>query len=275
MAPANPALVKMSALARLAGVPAATIKHYLREGLLPEPAARTGRTMAWYDAGLVPRIQAIKEIQRTRFLPLRLIKQVLEERSAEDHAATRDAIERTLERQGSEHERTRAQLVAAGVEARDLDWLEGLGVIVARGKGDAAVYGGDDMALLQTLGAARRAGLRPDMLPITILAPYVEAIRNLVRIELKMFGEGVLPRAEGDVARLTEAAALLSERLVVLLRRRMLLPSLDELTATGTDARALGTVAGRAGRAPERTRARRKGQSGRRDTANARGKKGR
>ncbi|MEJ7729798.1 MAG: MerR family transcriptional regulator [Polyangiaceae bacterium] len=228
----------MSALARLAGVPAATIKHYLREGLLPKPAARTGRTMAWYDASLVPRIQAIKEIQRTRFLPLRLIKQVLDERSGDGHAATREAIERTLARQAPPEQRTRAELVAAGVDARDLTWLEGLGVVAPRGRGDAAVYAGDDIALLQTLGAARRAGLRPDMLPITILAPYVDAIRNLVRVELQMFAEGVLPRADGDVGPLTEAAAVLSERLVVLLRRRMLLPQLDDLMAARTQAQA-------------------------------------
>ena len=39
-------LLKMSELAEASGVSAGTIKHYLREGLLPEPV-RTSRNMAY------------------------------------------------------------------------------------------------------------------------------------------------------------------------------------------------------------------------------------
>ena len=71
-------LVKMSELSRRSGVPAPTIKHYIREGLLPEPAVRTSPNMAYYDAGLVNRIKTIKELQRSRFLPLKVIKDILD-----------------------------------------------------------------------------------------------------------------------------------------------------------------------------------------------------
>ena len=74
----DPNLLKMSELSRRCGVPAPTIKHYIREGLLPPPAVRTSRNMAYYDAGLVTRIKAIKELQRTRFLPLKVIKDMLD-----------------------------------------------------------------------------------------------------------------------------------------------------------------------------------------------------
>ena len=63
----EPELLKMSELARRSGVPASTIKHYIREGLLPEPALRTSRNMAYYDAGLVQRIKTIKELQKSQF----------------------------------------------------------------------------------------------------------------------------------------------------------------------------------------------------------------
>ena len=62
------ALVKMADLARLSGVPAPTIKHYIREGLLPAPERRTSRNMAYYDARLAERVRAIKDLQ-ARFLP--------------------------------------------------------------------------------------------------------------------------------------------------------------------------------------------------------------
>ena len=47
MSQAGTHLLKMSELAEASGVSAGTIKHYLREGLLPEPV-RTSRNMAYY-----------------------------------------------------------------------------------------------------------------------------------------------------------------------------------------------------------------------------------
>ncbi len=70
--------VGLRAIAEAAGVSAATIKHYLREGLLPEPV-RTSRNMAYYPPEFVERIQLIKRLQETRFMPLKAIKAVLDE----------------------------------------------------------------------------------------------------------------------------------------------------------------------------------------------------
>ena len=58
-----------------------TIKHYLREGLLPEPV-KTSRNMAWYPREFVERVQLIKQLQEERFLPLKVIKEVLEQGGA-------------------------------------------------------------------------------------------------------------------------------------------------------------------------------------------------
>ena len=55
-------LLKMSGLVEASGVPAPTIKHYLREGLLPEPV-KTSRNMAWYRPETVERIRLIKRLQ--------------------------------------------------------------------------------------------------------------------------------------------------------------------------------------------------------------------
>ena len=68
----------MGELARASGVSAATIKHYLREGLLPEPV-KTSRNMAYYPAEFVDRIRMIKQLQEERYMPLRVIKDLLEE----------------------------------------------------------------------------------------------------------------------------------------------------------------------------------------------------
>jgi DNA-binding transcriptional MerR regulator len=229
----------MAVLAKRSGVPAATIKHYIREGLLPAPEKRTSRNMAYYDAALVPRITTIKELQRTRFLPLKVIKEILDEGaelSASDPTEAASAIARTLERMAPSASRSRAELVAAGVPASELEWFCELGVVRPKREGDREVFVGDDLALLQTLGAARRAGITPEMLPFTALGPYADAIRHLVKVELSMFKEGVLPRAGKNLPALVEAATTLSERLVVLLRRRFILPMFRELVAEGPSA---------------------------------------
>ena len=49
-AKADGELIKMSELSKRSGVPGPTIKHYIREGLLPGPEVRTSRNMAYYDA---------------------------------------------------------------------------------------------------------------------------------------------------------------------------------------------------------------------------------
>jgi hypothetical protein len=99
-------------------------------------------------------------------------------------------------------------------------------------------YKGDDLGLLVALAAARRAGISAEMLPFAILDRYLAALRALVAVELEMFRAGVFPRAEaGDVERLTMVATQLSERLVVLLRRKLLLPTLTRLAEEESRAR--------------------------------------
>ena len=229
--PSEPELVKMSVLAAQSGVPAATIKHYVREGLLPEPARRTGRNMAYYDLALVPRILRIKELQRTHFLPLKVIKSVLDESALESVDETAAAaIARALSSSADASEtRTKDELLGAGMPAAQLEWLRTMGAVVPLEGRDDEAYGGDDLELMRVLAAARKCGITQEMLPITIIGEYAAALRELVRVELRLYREGVVPRAGEQLSTITEAATTLSERLVVLLRRKLLVPTLRDL----------------------------------------------
>src|SRR4029078_7726486 len=75
-------LLKISELAERSGVPVATIRHYLREELLPEPV-KTSRNMAYYPPEFVDRIRLIKQLQEERFMPLRVIRGLLDRDDAE------------------------------------------------------------------------------------------------------------------------------------------------------------------------------------------------
>jgi len=237
------ALLKIAELAERSGVSIATLKHYLREGLIA-PAKKTGRTMSWYDTPTIARVRTIKELQQRQFLPLDLIKRTLASDTAPDELAAASAIASVLAKHRGTHSLTRAELLERGVEARELDWLAGSRLAVPTGP--EQTYTGDDLALLQTLGAARKAGISPAMLPFEILRDYLAALKRLVEVELQMFRAGVLSRAgHAQVPGLTTAATELSERLVVLLRRKLLLPTLQKVIEEDRDVEARRVEPGR------------------------------
>src|ERR1700756_2974975 len=92
-------MLRMSELAERSGVSAGTIKHYLREGLLggSDEVVRTSRNMAYYPPDYVERIRLIKRLQEERFMPLRLIKGVMQDDPARA-AALVEMEDRILDR---------------------------------------------------------------------------------------------------------------------------------------------------------------------------------
>ncbi len=203
-------------------MPTATIKHYVREGLVTPK--ESGRNIAYFDEAEVQRVQQIKDLQQNGHLPLRVIKDALDGKPALDRVI--ESIHGVLDARDRKEARTAKSLVAQGVSREELGWLEGIGAIRTVDVDGEPGYGGDDLELLRTLRSARKAGLTPEMLPLSIVADYVRAIQNLVRVELTMFEQGVVPRAGDNLAVVAEAATHLSERLVVLIRRRLILPTL-------------------------------------------------
>lgn len=236
-------LVKISDLARRSGVPAPTIKHYMREGLLPEPHKRTSRNMAYYDARLADRVRVIKELQGERFLPLKVIGDMLEPAPSSAIRADLDEVQRRqlgalapAIRAGSQDARkrrgdggrrkTRADVLATlQISEEDLALLGALGLV----QPSAGAYTGSDLDLLEVIDETRRKGLG-DLFPMDILAPYAEVLRGLVRFEIDLFRRRVLEGARlpakmplDEVAR--EATAL-GERLVVAMRAKLVLQEL-------------------------------------------------
>ncbi|MGK4596758.1 MerR family transcriptional regulator [Amycolatopsis sp. w19] len=70
------ARVRMAELSEKAGIPVATIKYYLREGLLP-PGERTSPNQAKYDDGHVQRIKLIRALMDVGGLSLATVGEVL------------------------------------------------------------------------------------------------------------------------------------------------------------------------------------------------------
>ncbi len=68
--------MRMSGLAQATGVPVATLKYYLREGLLP-PGRATSRTQADYDDTHVERVRLIRALTDAAGLSLATVGRVL------------------------------------------------------------------------------------------------------------------------------------------------------------------------------------------------------
>ena len=148
----NGDLLRMGELAEASGVPAPTIKHYLREGLLPEPV-KTSRNMAYYPPEFVDRIKLIKQLQEERFMPLRAIKSVLDE-DPERAGALLELEDRILDRAlAGERARTSAAEVRKryGVPREVLDRLAELEVLTPNSRG----YSPSDVTIIEAIGPSQ------------------------------------------------------------------------------------------------------------------------
>jgi len=152
-------LLKMSELAERSGVSAGTIKHYLREGLLGGEAeiTRTSRNMAYYPTEFVERIRLIKRLQEERYMPLRVIRELLRDdpRRVEALIALEDRIvERAVaEREGGRTSRARVE-DDYDVPRNVLERLEQLGVLTPSARG----YDADDVKIIEAISRFRAGG---------------------------------------------------------------------------------------------------------------------
>jgi DNA-binding transcriptional MerR regulator len=230
-------LLRMGELAEAAGVSAGTIKHYLREGLLPEPV-KTSRNMAWYPHEFVERVQLIKQLQEERFLPLKVIKEVLEQGGDTAGAAERlraliDLEDRVLERalsgQDSRGLSAREVHKRYGLPAEALERLEKLGVLTPRVRNGSKRYGPDDVQIIEAVERMRASGYS-EALGFTVhdTMIYKRHLERMVREEVDVMME----RVAGEMD--TEQAADLLERavepmrdLVAALRAKLLVSELQ------------------------------------------------
>jgi DNA-binding transcriptional MerR regulator len=189
-------LLKISELAERADVPVATVRHYLREGLLPEPV-KTSRNMAYYPPEFVERIRLIKQLQEERFMPLRVIRDLLEREQGEPERL-RSMIEledRILERAlAGERERVPVEEVRARYDVPEevLDRLADVGVLTPDERG----YSPSDVRVIEAISRFRAGGY-DESLGFTVYDTlrYVRALEPLVAEEVNVLGE----RLAGDV----------------------------------------------------------------------------
>ena len=227
-------LLRMGELSKQSGVPAATVKHYLREGLLPEPV-KTSRNMAYYPPEFVDRIRLIKQLQEERFMPLRAIKAVLDEDPGKAEALV--ALEDRILERALAGERTRTSAAAAreryGVPKEVLDRLEELEVLSPNSRG----YSPSDVKIIEAISRFRAGGY-DEQIGFTVYDTlrYKRSLEELVKEEVDV----VMNRLAGEVpaervVEMLEAGAEPLKDLIAALHTKLLVAELERHRQTRGD----------------------------------------
>ncbi|HWC48617.1 MAG TPA: MerR family transcriptional regulator [Solirubrobacterales bacterium] len=223
---AGDGLLRMRELAAASGVPAPTIKHYLREGLLPEPV-KTSRNMAYYPPEFVERIKLIKRLQEERFMPLKAIKNVLDE-DPDRAKAMLELGDQILDRAlAGERSRTSAAEVRKryGMPKEVLDRLAEIGVLTPNSRG----YTPSDVTIIEAISSFRAGGY-DEQIGFTVYDTlrYKAALEELVRQEVDV----VMDRLAGEVppervVELLEAGAQPLKDFIAALHTKLMVAELE------------------------------------------------
>ena len=219
----------------------ATIKYYIREGLLPAAPLKTGRTMGYYDQAYLDRLRLIRTLREVHFLPLRVIKAILAERSgvplgpeeAEILARLAPNVVKALAGGG---ETTRDE-IKRRYELSDevlgtLEEMDLVGEVTPTGR----VYRSTDLELLDALHAFELEGIGRSLFPVEGLGNYVELLGELARREVSAFIHKGLPSMnEAELDRITQRGLELSETLILVIHRRLLARAWKSEIREGTD----------------------------------------
>jgi DNA-binding transcriptional MerR regulator len=223
-------LLKMSELAEASGVSAGTIKHYLREGLLPEPV-KTSRNMAYYPADFVDRIKLIKQLQEERFMPLKVIKGMLDE-DPDRAKALVELEDRILERAlAGEEKRTSASEVKRryNMPAEVLARLEELGILSRNSRG----YSPSDVRIVEAISRFRAGGY-DERIGFTVYDTlrYKRVLQDLVKEEVSVLMERLVGEMDTeDAVELIEAGSEPLQELIAALHSKLLIAELQEQRA--------------------------------------------
>jgi DNA-binding transcriptional MerR regulator len=183
-------MLKISELAEQAEVPVATVRHYLREGLLPEPV-KTSRNMAYYPPEFAERIRLIKQLQEERFMPLRVIRELLDAANGDVErlralAETGDALVARMLAPDAERTPEAEVLERFEIPERALRRLAEVGVLSPDGDG----YSPSDIRIIEAVSRFRAAGWNETSgFGARDVARLMQGLEPVIEDELKLLVE--------------------------------------------------------------------------------------
>jgi DNA-binding transcriptional MerR regulator len=230
--------MRMRELERASGVGRETIRFYIREGLLPEPSRAT-RNSASYSDDHVTRLKAIKRLQEERFLPLAVIRTLLDTENAERWLAPSafpmlDSLLAT--RLGVESRRIPlAELAPTLPLSREQIEEQAAGGLISIDDEDCVTVG--DAAILRLIGELDAIGFTEELgFSGEIMGLYLDFIDWITNQEMRVFFEHTAGRvAETRALDMAESGVSAINELLGRLRTRALLRKLGERRRIAND----------------------------------------
>jgi DNA-binding transcriptional MerR regulator len=234
--------MRMKELEALTGVNRETIRFYLREGLLPEPA-RKGKTSASYDDTHVLKLRAIRKLQEERHLPLSVIRALLNNGDGEIARAAAAFPELEADLRSRLMQRTTAAEQVEPLAAR-LGWdANEFGLMVQSGmlrpyreSDDSVWLKGTDVVLAERFAALKAVGFTEERgFGADVLRMYLEFTEWLVTEELRLFLNNMAGVAgSAEVATAAERGVDIMNEVLSLLRTRSILDKVHEISGSRT-----------------------------------------
>ncbi len=226
----------MAELERRTGVGRETIRFYIREGLLPT-AERRGRNLALYGETHVQRLKAIKRLQEERFLPLGVIRKVLDgDLSALPAASDPFAQLAPLlaARLGVSEPAVDLETLIAGDAgtAEDVAGLQQIGAIAGEIDGESRSVSRLDSRIIGIWRDLRRAGYTPEAFPVDQVRLYLDALKPMAAVEVERFFAAFADAQGEDVSAVAEAGVELVNALIGALRTKFILQEVASRSAS-------------------------------------------
>ena len=183
-------LVKIGTLAKMTGTSVSTLKFYVKEGLL-EPRCKTGKNMSWYDPSCADTIRTIRALQKERFYPLSVIKQLLKSGPAEREIALLDAIHKVDYRSDNAVMGLGEVVRRSRLSPQEITQLSEAGLLCAKEGDSAHVYTQTDLSVMLLVRRRMDAGI-PFAQTLESFRVYATALRQAVSADVSGFISGAI-----------------------------------------------------------------------------------
>jgi DNA-binding transcriptional MerR regulator len=228
--------MRMRDLETASGVGRETIRYYIREGLLPEPL-RTGRNAAVYGDEHVSRLKTIKRLQEERFLPLAVIRTLLDAEDSERWLEPQafpllDTLLAARLGPGSERIGYAEVVAQLGLDAHQRAQIERDGVVHADSEGMITAR---DAAILRLVDELDRIGFASESSD-GLMRFYLTFIDWITTQEIGVFFERTVGQVgEAKALDMAERGIAIVNELLSLMRTRALLTKLRERRRVAND----------------------------------------
>jgi len=216
--------LKMKELENRTGVSRETIRFYIREGILPEPV-KPKRNVAHYSEEHVLRIKMIKKLQDEKFLPLGVIKDLLNTTDLPIINNLENFELAFLSLVNGEATSSSSKLTdiaeKSAFSREELFEMHLLGIINIEERDDDAYITRQDAAIVQQWSQLKSLGYRDEFgYDLEFLKRYVDLTRQLAEHEVDQFMQAFASSSVAESAELGARGVASANELLSLLHTR-------------------------------------------------------